>query len=355
MNLLKKTILSILVLSVLFFSGTFFFKYRAEKKTENESAIGKDGISSLEKIRIGGMDQSILLRGQSLNNPVLLILHGGPGAGSIGFAREFYKELEKDFVVINWDQRGAGKSFGLSVPGSSMNPDQFVSDTLDVVSYIRKRFHTKKIFLMGHSWGGHIGAIASHKSPENFHAFIAIGPVVNGGESSRISYEYIRDQLLKDGTGNSTRPVVPTFDEYMKNRRYWLNRFGAGMFHGENSMNEDRYLGGLMFSSPEYSLSDIVMYPIGMLFSRIHIWPYFFKMDLFGSAPTIRIPVYFVAGKYDYYNPPEILLKYMNTLNAPQKEIIWFENSAHAPHFEEPSRFAETLRKIKKESFGSNG
>ncbi|EPG75600.1 alpha/beta hydrolase family protein [Leptospira fainei serovar Hurstbridge str. BUT 6] len=314
------------------------------RHTGSDSKPGTLEISELEKVRIGGVDQWLFSQGKSRNNPVLLVLHGGPGAGSIGFARYFYTELEKQFIVVNWDQRGAGKSYSLFM--SDVTPETYLSDTHEVILFLKRKFNVPKIYLMGHSWGGYLGAIIANRYPEDLFAYIGIGPVVNGEQSVAISYKFV----LENGSKNpeiSGKVKDLTQEEYLKNRRFWLNQFGVGLFHDTQRYDEDRFLRGLMEDSPEYSIFDMITYLPGIWRSSSRIRPYFFQMNLFKEAPSIRVPVYFFTGKYDYYNPEEILVKYVNGLEAPKKTFHSFECCAHAPHFEAIADFAEQMKLVK--------
>jgi len=349
LKILKRLGIGFLILAATLIVGTSILKFRAEKRAESLTEIRPDGISTLEKVKIGGIDQWVFSRGQSKQNPVLLILHGGPGAGSIGFAREFYGELEKNFVVVNWDQRSAGKSFSFLTPGSSIQPETFISDTHEIILFLKHKFGVSKIYLMGHSWGGYLGAIIAHRYPADLYAYIGIGPVVRGEDSARTSFETVQEGLAKENPEASL-----TFEDYLKNRRHWLNHFGHGMFHGPHSKDEDNYLGGVMFASPEYSLLDVATYPLGIARSGMNLRKYFFSMDLFEQAPSISVPVYFATGRYDGYNLPEILERYVNVLKSPSKKIFVFENCAHAPHFEEPQNFSARMRTVKEDTFDKN-
>lgn len=112
-----------------------------------------DRRTSLEHVPIGGIKQWLLIRGKQKDVPVLLFVHGGPGGAQIGFARHFQGILEEHFIVVNWDQRGAGLSYSKDIPSGSMRIDQFVSDLIEVTDYLRNRFLRKKIYLVGHSFG----------------------------------------------------------------------------------------------------------------------------------------------------------------------------------------------------------
>ncbi|BDA80286.1 alpha/beta hydrolase [Leptospira kobayashii] len=326
-----------LILCILF---SFIPNCASQNNLKESHADPSSVISSLEKINIGGTDQWILSRGNDIKKPVLLIVHGGPGAASIGFARYFYNELEKHFIVVNWDQRGSGKSFSFFMP--EVTPETYVSDTVEVILFLKKKFNTKKVFLMGHSWGGYIGAIVAHRHPEHLLAYIGIGAVVHGEQSARISYEFILNQARKDPALASQANDL-TLTSYLENRRKWLNKFGVGMFHGNHRNDEDEFLRGVMFDSPDYSLMNMVTYLPGIWKTSSRIRPFFFKMDLFKEAPEIKVPVYFFSGRFDYYNPGEILEQYVSVLKSPKKSIHWFECCAHAPHFETPDDFAAKL------------
>jgi len=110
------------------------------------------GIDSLEKIKLGGIDQWIQIRGHDRGKPILLFLHGGPGFPNMPFAH-MHAELERAFVVVQWDQRAAGKSYSRFIPDDSMRIEQFISDAHELVQLLLHRFEAPKCYLVAHSWG----------------------------------------------------------------------------------------------------------------------------------------------------------------------------------------------------------
>jgi pimeloyl-ACP methyl ester carboxylesterase len=146
-------------------------------------------VAELARVPIGGHQQAIMIRGASVENPVLLMLAGGPGGSEIGSMRNLGEGLERDFVVATWDQRGTGKSAGELSPTSTMTVDQMVSDTIDVTNYLRKRFHERKLYLVGNSWGTILGVLAAQKHPELYHAFVGSGQMVSPTDTDRMFYE----------------------------------------------------------------------------------------------------------------------------------------------------------------------
>jgi len=135
----------------------------------------EDGINRLEQVELGGVKQWISMRGINRRAPVLLFLHGGPGSANLAKLRLQVPELEKHFVVVNWDQRGAGKSFSPGFDPSALSREQLVSDAHELVLYIKERFGVEKIYLMGFSWGTVLGLSLVDQYPDDFAAFIRVG------------------------------------------------------------------------------------------------------------------------------------------------------------------------------------
>lgn len=126
----------------------------------------ENSVSELRKIKIGGIDQWLLIRGKNKNNPVLLFLHGGPGSAQIAVARNYQSFLEEYFIVVNWDQRGAGLSYSPNVPKEQMRVNSFIRDTKELIDYLTKTYGKEKIYirqrkdiLSGAFLGEHIGYI----------------------------------------------------------------------------------------------------------------------------------------------------------------------------------------------------
>jgi len=127
-----------------------------------------NSIASLEKAKLGGVDQWLIIRGQDVTKPVLLFLSGGPGASEAARVLRFNSELEKHFVVVIWEQRGCGKSYPSINPKANLTIDQYTSDIIQLTDMLRERFDEEKIYLAGHSWGTIIGVRAAQQRPDLF-------------------------------------------------------------------------------------------------------------------------------------------------------------------------------------------
>ena len=188
-------LISILALSPLVFGC-------AATTPEFRDAAGKilpGSVARMEYVELGGFRQWICVRGESVDRPLLLILHGGPGDAEVLPFRRYDAGLEKDFIVVNWDQRGAGKSYSPSIPADSMTIEQILSDAHELVGYLKKSFGKEKIYLLGHSWGTLLGALLASRYPEDFHAYIGMGQWVSMGDNERLCYEFTLSEAQRRG------------------------------------------------------------------------------------------------------------------------------------------------------------
>lgn len=316
--------------------------------------LGVDGapltgsIAKLERIDLGGVPQWILIRGNNADNPVLLKLHGGPGQAEMATAG-LNRQLEKDFVVVEWDQRGAGKSAASVEPIAGMNLEQMVADTIELTELLLRRFNRNELILVGHSWGSVLGLKAVQRRPELYQAFVSTGQIVNYSRGLRAGYEFLMAEA--NGRGEETALYElqqigepPYSDKNSKAKREvyirWMTRFGA-LWHSAEKF--DRV--GWMISSVEYSWPEKLRYTQAADRAFNLLLPDLLSVDLNTSVPTVDVPIYFAVGRHDYVAPSEVSRDYFNHVIAPRKKWIWFEKSAHFPQWEEPEAFHTLLLK----------
>ena len=354
--MIKRRSIQITILAsfvVLWVSLFIYQKHLQNRVKEETTIITPDGINSLEKITLGGIDQWVLIRGWSKSNPVLLFLHGGPGAPLFTYAREIgvKAKLEQHYVMVYWEQRGTGKSFSPNIPEESMTIEQFISDTHELVELLRYRFKVPRIFLVGRSWGSIIGIFTAMRHPELFYAYVGIGQIVKSLENDKISYQFTLETAARLGNEKALKnleEIGPPPYNYKKLiiQRKWLTEFSK-IIMAENTgkgypISNSRIK---LLSTPEYSLIDILKMGINPYFSIKHLWDdEFYRINLFEQVPHMELPVYFLAGRYDYFTPSEIVEHYYQRLIAPKgKHFIWFENSGHEPEFEETEKFYDIM------------
>jgi len=320
---------------------------------DGEAAEGS--VFSIETVVLGGLEQTITIRGVDATNPVLLHLHGGPGMPSAPWASwgDYYEELEDHFVFVHWDQRGAGKSFYRGLTADDVRIEDFVKDTLELSQILRDRFKQEKIFLWGHSWGSGLGFEVLRVDSDPFYAFFASGVRPTWEESQKRGYELVLElaRNAKDEKVIAEMTAIEPFDannpEHVALRGKYLSKYRVGDFHTEGL--EDAWLDyARKGQSPEYPPSTVGIVIEGMNFTNAVVKPQIAESGYNHARdfPVSDIPIHFLAGRYDYETAGEMAYEYFELLEAPAKTFTWFENSAHDVNFDEPDKFSETLVRI---------
>jgi pimeloyl-ACP methyl ester carboxylesterase len=320
-------------------------RIRSGRIRSGRKTAARTSIAALERVRIGDSDQWILERSQDVTNPVVLFLHGGPGTSQLTSNRWNTRDLEKYFTVVNWDQRGAGKSYPAIRDADRMNIDQFVADTRELTLYLLAKFGQERLILAGHSWGSVIAALTVSRYPELYHCYVGIGQMADMTEGEAASYRWTLEQARKHRDGRAIRaleqigppPYQGDWRRKTVTERRYVARFG-GEVHASRNGASGLVIRGLLWSR-EYTLADRVNYFKGILGSMRLLWPELLQVDLFQTVPEIKVPVFFVEGRYDRECPCEIAGRYFASVKAPSKELIWFDRSAHLPNSEERDQF----------------
>jgi pimeloyl-ACP methyl ester carboxylesterase len=312
--------------------------------------VSPNGIEKLVAIQIDGTTQWLSIRGTNLANPILLFLHGGPGSPEMPIDWTFQRPWEDYFTVVQWDQRGAGKTYAANDPktvGPTMTAERMTSDAEAIVRYLQTTYHKPKIFLLGHSWGSVLGVNLAQRHPDWFYAYVGVGQMVNMRKSEELGYAF--DVAQAAGSHNAAAQqelaaIAPypgdapmTFARIGVQRK-WLNFFG-GLAYGRSSFDfED----GARKLSPDYTQAELDRIDAGGLFSLEHLLPQVMAMN-FDRTTTFGCPIVMFVGRHDYAVNHDVTADWFATIAAPSKKLVWFEDSAHLPMQEEPGRFLVRL------------
>lgn len=339
----KKTIKRVSAIALIAFI-TFLIR-----PTYTPSINGNKSVSELVQIKVGGQSQTLSIRGTNKDNPILLFLHGGPGLPQICYGRKYQTKLEDNFLVVNWDQRGSGKSYSFFMDKDNFTKNQIVEDAKEVIEYLCKNYGKDKLILLGHSWGTELGMNIIKNDSSRILSYVGIGQVVNQKEGERISYEYAIDLAKQNQDSSAVNDL-----ESMKNTankdvvKYTLEKENVitkySPFKDDINITKE-VIKGCLFS-PESNGLDAIKYACGNILSAEKLWGTNQEFNLFNDVRKVDIPVYFCAGRYDYTTPSVLVEKYYEMLEAQHKEFIWFENSAHFPQYTENDKFCDLLLKI---------
>jgi len=305
---------------------------------------GERAIAALERVSLGGFEQTILVRGHDREKPVVLYLHGGPGFGQLPRAPGYSDELERHFVVVHWDQRGAGASCaGADFP--AITRERIVADTIELSEQLARRFGgAGKIFLVGHSWGSVVGALAAQQRPDLFAAYIGLGQLVNGRRNEELSYRFVLAEARRRGDADALaeleaiHPPYPTFEQLRVQRR-WLDVYRGSIYATERARE---VLPAALFGR-EYTLATRLRYVPCLLRSIDRLWGGLDGFDAITQIPRLEVPVYFFTGRHDWNTPFPLVEEWAAQLKAPHVELVWFDEAGHFPMIEMPEEFQRAL------------
>lgn len=313
-----------------------------------------DSLVALESIELGGVTQWVSLRGKDRKAPILVCLHGGPGSPETPLVRRHCAGLlEESFLVVAWEQRGAGKSYHAG-DGQALSIPLMLADLLALVDWLRARFGKEKVYILGHSWGSLLGILFAQAHPERVAAFGGGGQFCGGLDNERESYRWTLEQAkarrnrraVKELSAISWYGVEPLGGDWrkaIKVERRWLYRMGGGIGHDRFSMLG---LAWTLVSGPEYTLADKLSYLKGSERSLDQLWEAALGYDLRKSLVRLEVPAYFFLGRWDWTTPSSLASDYLRALEAPKKDEVWFESSAHSPCYEEPGKFGVELVRL---------
>jgi pimeloyl-ACP methyl ester carboxylesterase len=311
-----------------------------------DDEVLEGSVAELVELDVNGDEQTVMIRGHSVDNPVLLFLAGGPGGSELGAMRRHLPELEEHFTVATWDQRGTGHSYVSLDPTSTLTLDSIVDDTLAVTDYLRDRFGQETIHLAGQSWGSTLGVLAAQRAPEKYTAFIGIGQMVSQLATDRIFYDDTlawarandHDGLADDLVDIGPPPYARMLDyETALSYEHEVYPYDhTGNSEGDGGFSEN-------FLVEEYALIDQVHLLGAFMDTFSVVYPQLQEIDFRETATEFEIPTYFVQGAHEAGGRAEVFDDWYPMVDAPVKDLVVFDTSGHRPLFEQPDEFVDYL------------
>lgn len=313
--------------------------------------LSPDGIERREKVRIGGVEQWVSVRGADRRNPVLLYVHGGPGYPAMPMSWWSTQGWSEYFTVVQWDQRATGKTYLETDPArtaSTLTTERMMSDVEEMVGWARRAFGKRKIFLLGHSYGSFLGVEIARRHPEWFYAYIGVGQVTDMLESERRGWRFAMDAARAAGNGEAihqlqsiapyAQPGRPPSIEDLWIERKWMTHFGGAMAYRQDyAADQD-----LSLLSPDYSDADVAHEWDGDSFSTRILFPDLLRRD--HVAPNeLKVPLILFNGRHDRNVDSGVSAEWFARVRAPSKRMIWFEHSSHMIMTEEPGKALVSL------------
>lgn len=319
------------------------FEFIRARNARDYVISAPNGIDEAKYLRIGGIDQWVTIRGENRDNPVVLILHGGPGDATNPWGYAGFRTWLKSYTVVQWDQRGSGRTLGRNGRASAetVSIDRLVRDCVELADALRTSLRKDRIILLGHSWGSVLGALAAKAKPEVFQAFVGTGQV---GDPAR-NYQVAFDALIAKARAIGDARAVHELEEvgpppYTGGRGYQVQRRWANLFEGA-----DMFIGsmfGLALCAPGYTTRDVNDWGDGQMLSAERLVPQSSALAAATLAGRFAIPVFVIQGAEDFTTPTSLARAFVDGVDTPRKAFRTIEGG-HFAVFMKTSLFLREL------------
>ena len=317
-----------------------FLSQRNEQQYKITTA---NGVDEARYVTVGGIEHYISIRGEDRANPVILFLHGGPGDATNPWGYLAFRSWLKHFTVVQWDQRGAGRTFRKSGPGiaPTVTLERMAQDGVELADHLRKSLQKDKLILVGHSWGSILGLSMIRARPDAFHAFVGTGQVADSTRNYTVAYEALLKQARALNERTAVEELLAIGPPPYKDFRGWsVQRKWSNLFE-----HSDLFIAGMLgaaVSAPGYTFDDINDWMAGQQLSANQLVPQIMKQDAKALGGRFAIPVFVVQGAEDFTTPTSLAQEFVASLQAPRKEFVAIPGG----HFAVFMRSDEFLREL---------
>lgn len=295
-------------------------------------------------VTLGGIEQWITIRGADRANPVLLVVHGGPGDAQSSL-RSTYAVYEKDFTIVQWDQRGAGKTYAKN-PDSPPEPERVALDGIELAQHLCDYLSKKKILLLGHSWGSYLGIRMVQRRPELFAAYIGTGQVGSWRANVQTQFDFMlaRSRAANDRKKVEQMEAIGTPDPTSAEQYFsWWRMRNPYMTQADVKWFED--LTEIVRTNPEFTEEYMKTLGDGMNYSGRTILSAMLAIELPTTANTLKVPFFVIQGKEDMATPTSVAVKYFHAVKAPKKKLIIIDRAGHFAFVTHREEFLSALVK----------
>ncbi len=315
--------------------------FSTSPKAQNPSAR----IDQTVFVAFGGIDQWISIRGENRANPVLLVVHGGPGEAQWPQA-EIFKPWEKTFTIVQWDQRGAGHTFGrygTNTPDVTL--DRISKDGVELAEYLCRNLGKKKIIVLGHSWGSIVATHMVQTRPDLFAAYVGTGQVASWADTLNDQYDLLLAKAQRDGDKATLKELLAIVRPGPNGADHFsfLNKFH---FRSLWPPADQEWLQHLRSQAAELTARQPEQFKNlegGMEFTAEHVLADQITTDLPQTACNVQTAYFVIQGQDDVITPTKAASTYFNCVKSPKKELILIPNAGHFAWMTASDTFLEAL------------
>ena len=229
--------------------------------------------------------------------PLLLFVHGGPGASEFPQRRRYLRDLERDWLVVDWDQPGAGRSFRGDETSTTLSLETLVDDGVALVELLAGDYGERPVVLVGHSFGTVLGIRIADRTARHLAAYVGASQVVNWALQEERSYDWalqearrtgnLKAQAALDQIGRPVAGQYATGTNGVTTQRRWLGTLGG-------VAADPRFVARWalsVFTSRGYPLTAKLRYLKAMDRSMDLLWPHLCEeVDFSREALALDVP-----------------------------------------------------------------
>lgn len=347
----------IIVASILFVLSLIIVVSRlVNKKTYAIQSV--DGIEFYGYIEIGNIEQYVQIRGEHKDNPVIIFVHGGPGFPITYLSTYHQHYLEEDFTIVNYDQRGSGRTYYRNLSDGYTNQtlsSKILLEDLDgIVNYICNKLEQDKIIMMGQSWGSILGTNYVRSTPDKVEAYIGVGQVTDfdqgkvfAAEKAMLEANEEDQKILLDN--------ISIFKETSSIKEIDIENLESLILTSQKYLKSGDEISGMKqmwlgLTSPTMNFQDIKWFLKASSTESIfdlekNLVEYmYFDFNIFEEEMTYQVPMYFLQGSNDYITPTGLVETFYEQLESPDKKMKLQKGGGHTPFLDDPKTFAELIK-----------
>ncbi len=316
-----------------------------QRNARDYAITAPNGIDEGKYVEIDGIEQWITIRGEDRGNPVLLFLHGGPGDATNPWGFAGFRTWLRYFTVVQWDQRGAGRTLGRNGPslGPTITIDRMTRDGIELSEMLRRTLNQDRIILVGHSWGSILGVRMVKTRPDLFYAFVGTGQVA--ADPAR-NYTVAYDEVLKAAKRRGDQRAVTELEQvgpppWRDGRGYAVQRRWANLLEGADTFLASTL--GLALAAPGYTARDVNDWLSGQRLSAERLVPQTNRVDAAALGGEFSVPVFVIQGAEDFTTPTSLARTFVASIRAPRKEFVGIEGGGHFAVFMKSDAFLNEL------------
>jgi pimeloyl-ACP methyl ester carboxylesterase len=324
--------------------------YRRVRQRQAAKALeihSPNGIVEQRYLRLGGIEQWIQVRGEDRTNPVLLVLHGGPGWPNAVFT-PLLRPWERHFTVVQWDHRGAGKTLARTGKAGSgeMTFDRRVADAAELIEFLRGYLGVDKVTVLAESMGTLTGLPLAVRRPDLLAALVVTDLYVNMAANEAAKYQLTLQRLRAAGNRKGTAALERIGGDPARwDLRAWnTNMAWAFRTNLPTPKLDRRLLFPLALSSPLYSLRGLATLFSGFQWSTAQMFQELKAYDARRLGTRFEVPFFVIQGETDVVTLTSLAEEYFNEVEAPAKGLALIPDAGHFAAFTQPQRFLAELR-----------